>query len=162
MKKSRLVYDKVSYIILLIVGCFFSGTFGLFAIMTIGDKEAADDGFLEFCIAVTIIGIVLIVWGIFKKRLVDTYKRYMKVLNSNSDATIKDIAVLTNSTEEKVRSNIEKMIAKNYVTQDTFTIKEKIEKRFVTVQCQGCGAKNVVEEGKHQECEYCGSVLYGE
>lgn len=162
MKKSRLIYDKISYIILLIIGCLFSGTFGLFAIMTIGDAKAADDGFLEFCIAVTVIGIALIVWGILKKRLVDTYKRYMKVLDSNPDAGIKDIAVLTNSTQESVRKNIEKMIAKNYVAQDTFTIKEKIEKKFVTVQCQGCGAKNVVEEGKHQECEYCGSVLYGE
>lgn len=162
MKSSRLIYDKISYIILFIVGCFFSVTFCLLAVMFIGDEEMSGNGFMPFCITVTLIGIALIVWGVFKKKLVDIHKRYMKVLNSNPDATIRDIAVLTNSTEETVRKNIEKMIAKSYIAQDTFTIKEEVEKRFVTVQCQGCGAKNIIEECRHQECEYCGSVLYGE
>ena len=162
MKKSGVVTGKIAFIFILIVGIFLTALFGLCLIMCIGDEEMASGGFLEASLIFTIIGIALIVVAALKKRFINIYKRYMKVLDSNPDASVKDIAVLTNSTEETVRKNIEKMIAKNYVTQDTFTIKEKKEKKFVTVQCQGCGAKNVVEEGKHQECEYCGSVLYGE
>ncbi len=145
MKSAKMVVDKIAYTVVLIVGIFLTVCFGLFAAIGIGDEELSGDGFLPFCIITALIGIGLIAFSAIKRKPINTYKRYM-----------------TNSTEEAVRKNIEIMIAKNYVAQDTFTIKEKKEKKFVTVQCQGCGAKNVVEEGKHQECEYCGSVLYGE
>lgn len=161
MKSAKMVVDKIAYTVVLIVGIFLTVCFGLFAAIGIGDEELSGDGFLPFCIITAVIGIGLIAFSAIKRKPINTYKRYMKVLDNNPDASIKEIAVLTNSTEEAVRKNIEIMIAKNYVAQDTFTIKEKKEKKFVTVQCQGCGAKNVVEEGKHQECEYCGSVLYG-
>ena len=162
MKSAKMVVDKIAYTVVLIVGIFLTVCFGLFAAIGIGDEELSGDGFLPFCIITALIGIGLIAFSAIKRKPINTYKRYMKVLDNNPDASIKEIAVLTNSTEEAVRKNIEIMIAKNYVAQDTFTIKEKKEKKFVTVQCQGCGAKNVVEEGKHQKCEYCGSVLYGE
>lgn len=160
--KSKVVFDKIVYNIILILGAFLTVSFGLFVAVGIGDEELSSDGFLPFCIVTTLIGIGLIVFAVIKKKPVNVYKRYMKVLNSNPDATVKDIVLMTNSPEETVRKNIEKMIAKNYISQNTFAIKEKVEKKFVTVQCQGCGAKNAIEQGKHQECEYCGSVLYGE
>lgn len=160
--KSKVIFDKIAYNIVLIFGIFLAVSFGIFIAVAIGDEELSGDGFLPFCIVTTLIGIGLIVFAAIKKKPLNTYKRYMKVLSSNPDATVKDIALMTNSPEAEVRKNIEIMIEKNYITQNTIAMKEKVEKKFVTVQCQGCGAKNVVVLGMHQECEYCGSVLYGE
>lgn len=160
--KSKVIFDKIAYNIVLIFGIFLAVSFGIFIAVAIGDEELSGDGFLPFCIVTTLIGIGLIVFAAIKKKPLNTYKRYMKVLNSNPDATVKDIALMTNSSEAEVRKNIEIMIEKNYISQNTIAMKEKAEKKFVTVQCQGCGAKSVVVLGMHRECEYCGSVLYGE
>lgn len=159
MKKSGIVKEKIAFAVILIIGILSTAFWGMLLIACIGDKELASEGFWQVASVFTIIGIALIVVAVLKKKFINKYVRYMSILSIDRNASMKTIAEQTNSTEEKVRKNIEKMISKNFFDFDVFTYEEK---KFVTVQCQGCGAKNVVEEGKHQECEYCGSVLYGE
>lgn len=134
-------------------------------------------------------GIALLVWGIRKMRLINTFKTYVRVLAEDPQRSVRSIASATNTPIEKVKANIRKMIACGYFSNATFNegteclifgrgntyeVLEMMEEEaneayleaqkpvdLIPVTCPGCGAKNGVPRGKTIRCEYCGSYLKG-
>lgn len=153
--------------------------FGLFAIAGGTQIETSFDiGMVIFCVAVTVGGVLLIVSGSKKKKLIKEFHDYSARFAADPTKSIDLLASSIGVTTLTATKNIVKMINNGFFTNayiDTqrnclvFTnIKQSISYiptntsssvSYVTVQCGGCGANNKIASGTVDECEFCGSQI---
>ena len=153
---------------------------------TSGFKETIDVVMVTMFAAFTALGILLIVKGYKRKKLIKNFYDYSARLSVDPDKSIDLLSSSTGNTITVVTNNIADMItlgffpgafldtahnrvvmqnAKPSTTQpvvntavNTPTQSERGVK-YVTVQCKNCGATNKIIAGTVGECEFCGSQI---
>jgi len=167
-----------------VIGWILVTLFGLSSIVGITQiKEASDVVMVIFCTAITVGGILLIISGSKKKKLIRTFINYSSRFAADATKSIDLIAASTGVTVAAVTKNITDMInygffenayidtgrnclvftGADHPTQNTATFSQPTANSvsYITIQCKGCGATNKIAAGTVSECEYCGSQISG-
>lgn len=165
-----------------IIGWVFVGFFGLLTI--VGGTQITtsfDVGMVIFCATVTAGGILLIISGSKKKKLIKAFHDYSTRFATDPTKSIDLLASSMGVTTLTATKNITQMIINGFFSNayiDTqrnclvFTnnIQQPISYvptntsssvTYVTAQCGGCGANNKIVSGSVGECEFCGSQISG-
>ena len=118
--------------------------------------------------------VLLIVSSIRRKHMVKEFRKYVGIISASHNGSFELIAKETNTPVNKVQSNIEWMVSKQFfynarinLVDDCIDIpgltevKDHIikEATFKVVTCKYCGARTSIEEGKITPCPYCSSPL---
>lgn len=168
----------------IIFGCVLAVFNGLAILGGILSKEAADEVFFDIFLSVlTALGILLIIKGKKKLRLIKNYYDYSARLDADPTKSIALLASSTGVTVAAATKNISEMIALGFfpgccldeygsrlVTPNAAPVQQQTvftpvydattqNTRYVTVQCKGCGATNKIIAGSVGECEFCGSKI---
>lgn len=130
-------------------------------------------GLITFFLVFIMIGIIMIFLSIKKRRFILCFREYVKRLSlEDSTGSIEELSRLMNSSANKVRANLKKMIAKNFFANAY--IDEKEDKIIFVIQkeeinnsnveyevfvCNSCGGSNKIIKKKVCKCEFCGSWL---
>lgn len=176
--KTTVTISKTISIIQMIAGIAILFLFVLCTIMYLTDPVFAaevDIGFLIVCLIFDGLGVLLIVLSIRTQRLLKAFRAYTAALANSSNGFIPELAASLGASEDMVKRNLERMIARKYFPNAFFDRnancilprKPAIRQRaaapeMVTVKCKGCGGINTLIRGQVGECEYCGSPLKSE
>lgn len=148
---------------------------------TSGFKETIDVVMVTLFAVFTGLGVLLIVKGGKRKKLIKNYYDYSARLSADPDKSIDLLSSSIGVTVAVATKNITDMIALGFfpgafldtahnrlVMQNakpaaayatsTQVVPNPTEKeiKYVTVQCKGCGATNKIIAGTVGECEFCG------
>ena len=138
--------------------------------------------FVIFLSVLTALGILLMVKGRKKIRLIKNYYDYSARLDADPTKSIALLASSTGVTVAAATKNISEMIVLGFfpgccldeygsrlVTPNAAPVQQTVftpvynattqNTRYVTVQCKGCGAINKIIAGSVGECEFCGSKI---
>lgn len=123
----------------LIAGILIIFLFGFCTIGSFTDAELRSDGFLVFCIVMDVIGIVLILLSVKRKRLVVDFKKYVGAILEDPTGSIENLAATIGTSQDVVKKNLELMIrrkyfANTYINQETNCIVIKGASNSNTVQ----------------------------
>ncbi|MCI2106724.1 MAG: hypothetical protein LKK00_08410 [Intestinimonas sp.] len=153
----------------------------IFTISLIGLIDAPDTFSLIIEIILLILSVFLLYKGINRGKLIKLFKNYVQRLSTDCTHSISLLADNTGTSVDVVKSNLQKMISKNYflnayidekrncivfpqageteptVSSESSAADSDVE--YQTVICKGCGAENKIPIGSTRECEYCGSLL---
>ncbi len=161
----------------------FNGFFVFVGCVASGFKEASDVTLVIFFSAVTVVGVLLIIKGNKKFKLIKTFYAYSARLATDPKKSIDLLASATGTTVAIATKNINDMIEfgffpncyldeqcnklvfpaspqpqASFVFTPTPTAATQTTK-YITVQCKGCGAINRIISGTVSECEFCGSQI---
>ncbi len=189
--KTAIVISSIIEKVQLIGGICIAGLFGLVCLVGFSEFEDGDMAALIFCIIITALGVLMIVFSRKRHRLIQSFKTYVTILSNDPTGSIANLAMKTGTSEDVVRNNLELMIKKRYfanaaidrstdcilfpnhgtsqpfvnqanTNNNAFSPRAAEEAvKMVTITCKGCGAVNTIVRGKVSECEYCGSSLQG-
>lgn len=163
--------------------------FGICTIMAFTDSKLASGGGLVIFIAFDLLGIALIFLGRKRHRLIRDFRQYVTILSNDPTGSIPNLAAVTGTPVEKVRENLEQMIAKRYFPNavidqglDCVVFPGRVsgqngasvsgmeeagaaagsgqeEGNTVAITCKCCGGVTVLVKGQSGECEYCGAPI---
>ncbi len=143
-------------------------------------SEAFDVVMVLFFAGITALGVMLILKGNKKIKLIKTFHDYSARLSSDPEKSIDLLAASTGATVEATTKNILDMISVGFFqncyvdtqhnklimnNQNNFQQSQVVPTqpqkavKYVTVQCKGCGATNKIASGSVGECEFCGSQI---
>lgn len=149
-------------------------------------KETVDVVMVTIFAVFTALGIMLIVKGYKRKRLIKNYYDYSARLSADPDKSIDLLSSSIGATVLVVTKNISDMIALGFFpgafldtahnrivmqnakastthTVPITTVNTPVQNtqtvKYVTIQCKGCGATNKIIAGAVGECEFCGSQI---
>lgn len=153
---------------------------------TSGFKETVDVVMVTIFAVFTALGIMLIVKGYKRKKLIKNYYDYSARISADPDKSIDLLSSSIGATVSVVTNNISDMIALGFfpgafldtthnrivmqntkasatrtapITTVNTTVQNTQTVKYVTVQCKGCGATNKIIAGTVSECEFCGSQI---
>lgn len=160
----------------------FGGILGVFALTMLIDPS--QDGSIEAFVMLGLPAIALIIAGLRMRPKMMRYRRYYSIVGSRQSIFLDVIASETGASYSVVRAEIGDMLTSNffpdaYIDDDSRTLVRPnplyappqglpvatpgpvhtASAKTKAIVCGGCGAKNVVVEGRIAECEYCGSPL---
>lgn len=159
---------------------------GFLAIIGVLAEESGEGVFaaLIFCLIIILVGVALIVFSRMRRKLINDFKTYVRVLSKDPEGSISRLATSLSISESEVKENLRKMIEKQYFSnayidqernrvvikgsQNNFArngaqvssstaSSKKVE--YVSMVCKNCGGANKIIRGKVSECDYCGSPI---
>lgn len=161
----------------------FNGFIAFVGCATSGFKEALDVTLVLFFSAIAAVGVLLIIKGNKKFKLIRTFYDYSARLASDPEKSIDLLASATGVTVAIATKNISDMLAAGFFPncyldgqhnklvvptmpqQQVSTVSTPAPNattqtvKYTTVQCKGCGATNKIVSGTVGECEFCGSQI---
>ena len=146
-----------------------------------GLKTAMDIGMTGFFLVLLGLGILQIVRGTRRKRLIALFKEYAARLSNDPGRSMEKLAAAMGVSIEKAKKNLLKMIRVGFFVnayvdssrnilefaresvpdQGSAVPTQQAESasEYACVSCPGCGAKNKIEKGSVGKCEFCNSYL---
>lgn len=167
--RSSAVSGKIASVLgFMLAPLFLLCSFALFSVDT-------DDGG-TFFFAMLALPIFLIIKGRQIKHRIIRFKKYTALVIGQQIFSIHELAVSVSKTDDFVRKDLQKMIAKGYFidmeidmaanrviagSRSALTqaaMQEKMD-RFETYTCPGCNATGVKPKGEYAVCEFCGRTV---
>ena len=144
--------------------------FVILAVVNPGGSEEENARIVKWTFIVfALIGSTVAGVGDKRKKMFANYELYKRILSSTHIASLEQLAARTNQPVKKVEKNIEEMQEKGLYLELNFALTGEEsapdgspsggQTALRAVRCEGCGASNLVAEGKAGNCEYCDSPL---
>lgn len=170
---------KATAVVQKMIGWILAVINGLLAIAGTAQITQVFDFIMVLILAVpTALGVLLILKGRKKTKLIKTFYDYSARLSSDSENSIDLLAASTGATVAKTEKNLSDMISFGFLQNcyiDTHRSKLVLNNQhrdhpsdesqpqsatqYVTIRCKGCGAANTLASGRLGECEFCGMQL---
>ena len=146
-------------------------------------REVLDVVMVTFFAGITALGVLLIVKGNKKTRLIKAFYDYSARFEKDPEKSIDLLATSIGVTATKVAKNVEdmlgfgffpncyldkqynKLVVPSISTPQTPAVSATASDsstqsvKFVAVQCKNCGATNKIVMGTVGECEFCGTQI---
>ena len=180
--KTAVVISKITSILQFVAGSFLLICYIVCLIMYLTDEDfkiKAEGEFWIYVLFLGVPGVMLIIFSIKKKRLINEFKKYFPVLLIDPEYSISNLAASVGEPENIVKKNLLLMIKRKYfinacINQKTnclvfgnmssedsseSEINVNQQHEYVFYTCKSCGATNKVIKGQQAVCEFCGNVI---
>lgn len=159
----------------------FGGILGVLALMMLIDPT--EEGSIDAFFMLAVPALALIFAGLWIRPRMKRYRRYYSFIGNRERVLLDVVAAEAGVNYSTARSEIGDMLTSGFfpgarIDDDSRTLVRRdpaygppqgvpvagsraavVATKTRAIACGGCGAKNVVEEGRIAECEYCGSPL---
>lgn len=184
--KNATVRDSIVGTIQIVIGYILAIFFGITVAIggpTSGLKTATDIIIVMISLALTVWGVMLIVRGTKRRKMIILFREYAARLATDPFHSIDQLAAAKGIPVETAKKNILDMIRRGYflnahidfdrnylvfahesASSDSGSFPQPgiiSPFEFVSVSCHGCGAVNKIQKGTLGACDFCGNPLSG-
>lgn len=160
------VFEKILFAVGIVGICFWS--LGAVATASKGERDT-----VPFCIVAVLIGVAMCIAAQRKKKLRNRAEVYAMCIADKPEAELSEIARTMNIPLEKVVSELDELIAKDYLNNIYIDRTEgrvkilsdkkggpELKNGYRFVACKNCGASNrIVGSADGRVCSYCKAPL---
>lgn len=133
--------------------------------------DATQAAVFVFFIVLTVLGVLLLVFGIRRRFLLRRYNIYTMNLIDEPIKTIESLSMMIRKEKKFVVTDIKSMLAIKLLKNVTIDVdqgvivfmdyyKQKVDNlEYVIVKCKSCGATNKIVKGSVAKCQFCGDYI---
>lgn len=180
--KAAIIVSRIIAIVQICLGAFVTILFGIPAVVSMFDSVENGLGAIVVMWILTLIGIVLVIVGMKRKKSITVFKQYVSYLSGDPSGSVAGLAAAAGASQDEVRRNLKDMIDKKYfvnahidedtnciiikavkssqeISEDQHEAADDQQMQYTSVTCKSCGGMNKILKGMVSECEYCGSPI---